>query len=283
MDQRERLLRRLAGAARRLRGRRPDAAQRPTGPPSPAPPALTPADYRPLHPELGRFDPAMLNPGLEASLEALRPDLFALRPLSEGTVAALLEEVNHLRAWAREHRVYIEPPNSMNDYGVVLETLGLGGLAQGLMEAAVSPLAARLFPEVGGASLSDSHAFVVEYERGGDVDLGFHVDDSDVTLNLCLGERPEDGGFEGGELYFQGRRCALHRQTGCAPEEHLEVAHEPGVALLHAGKHRHGAWPLRSGRRVNLILWCRSPAWRAEEAALEAAGGCPPWCGVGLH
>jgi hypothetical protein len=34
---------------------------------------------------------------------------------------------------------------------------------------------------------------------------GFHVDDSEVTLNVCLGKQ-----FSGGELYFRGIRCENH-------------------------------------------------------------------------
>jgi hypothetical protein len=30
------------------------------------------------------------------------------------------------------------------------------------------------------------HAFVVDYSMGRDVGLGFHVDDSEITMNLCL-------------------------------------------------------------------------------------------------
>jgi hypothetical protein len=35
--------------------------------------------------------------------------------------------------------------------------------------------------------------------------IGFHVDDSEVTLNVCLGKQ-----FSGGELYFRGIRCENH-------------------------------------------------------------------------
>lgn len=38
--------------------------------------------------------------------------------------------------------------------------------------------------------------------------LGFHVDDSEVTLNACLGEK-----FSGGKLYFKGVRCDKHVNT----------------------------------------------------------------------
>jgi hypothetical protein len=37
---------------------------------------------------------------------------------------------------------------------------------------------------------------------------GFHVDDSEVTLNVCLGEQ-----FYGGDLFFRGVRCDKHVNT----------------------------------------------------------------------
>ena len=45
---------------------------------------------------------------------------------------------------------------------------------------------------------------------------GFHVDDSEVTLNVCLGKE-----FSGGELYFRGTRCEKHVNT----TTHSEVSH----------------------------------------------------------
>lgn len=44
--------------------------------------------------------------------------------------------------------------------------------------------------------------------------LGFHVDDSEVTLNVCLGKQ-----FTGGELFFRGVRCEKHVNS----ETHAEV------------------------------------------------------------
>ncbi|KAK7390903.1 hypothetical protein VNO78_19093 [Psophocarpus tetragonolobus] len=55
-----------------------------------------------------------------------------------------------------------------------------------------------------------------------------HVDDAEVTLNICLGKE-----FSGGELFFRGH------------------------AILHPGHNRHGAKPTTSGNRMNLVLWCR--------------------------
>lgn len=41
--------------------------------------------------------------------------------------------------------------------------------------------------------------------------LGFHVDDSEVTLNVCLGKH-----FSGGELFFRGVRCDKHVNSATA-------------------------------------------------------------------
>lgn len=42
---------------------------------------------------------------------------------------------------------------------------------------------------------------------------GFHVDDSEVTLNVCLGKE-----FDGGELFFRGVRCDKHVNGESRPE-----------------------------------------------------------------
>lgn len=42
---------------------------------------------------------------------------------------------------------------------------------------------------------------------------GFHVDDSEVTLNVCLGKQ-----FIGGELFFRGVRCEKHVNSDTSPE-----------------------------------------------------------------
>lgn len=46
------------------------------------------------------------------------------------------------------------------------------------------------------------------------------MDDSEVTLNVCLGKE-----FSGGELFFRGSRCEKHVNTGSQPE----VSHGDGI------------------------------------------------------
>ena len=110
---------------------------------------------------------------------------------------------------------------------------------------------------------------MVDYGYDRDSDLGFHVDNSEVTLNLCLGDL-----FSGSDLYFQGRRCPEHRQTHHKAEEHIVVPHKPGFAILHAGAHRHGAYPIASGSRQNLIIWYSSSPYRSQDEI------CSDWCGL---
>jgi hypothetical protein len=160
----------------------------------------------------------------------------------------------------------------MHDHGAMLGPLGLDGFVDELRDR-LAPRLGELYPGVGGASLDGHHSYLVEYGRDLDEDLGFHVDDSEVTLNLCLGDD-----FSGAELVLLGRRCDAHRQTPVLPGETLEIEHEPGRAVLHAGRHRHRVDPIRRGVRRNLIAWLRSSSYRA--AAEEPGAACPPWCGL---
>jgi hypothetical protein len=128
----------------------------------------------------------------------------------------------------------------------------------------IKPLASVLFLIEGGAILDSLHAFLVEYEIGKDLKLGFHRDDSQVTLNVCLGDS-----FTGGDIYFKGQRCNRHPDTSIISNEYFsesfEYSHQIGMGILHSGRNRHGACAILSGSRKNLIIWCRSSLVREIE------------------
>lgn len=199
------------------------------------------------------------------------PGVWSVPMLTRKGCTALLAEIDRRDAESSDGAAdgAERPPNSMHRYGAVLGTLGLVDLLRELRTEVVAPLAALHYADAGGTELDAEYGFLAEYGRDADDDLGFHVDDSAVTLNLCLGER-----FSGTELYFRGLRCDEHRQLPPTPNEAFEYVHETGMAILHAGRHRHGVYPILRGRRRNLILWCQS------SAAKEAAQSCQPWCGV---
>jgi len=203
------------------------------------------------------------------------PDLYALPIFSAEVCAALLEELDAFEDWAARHGVEPDRPNSMNYSGVILADIGLEASTTWLRDAVLAPLSEALFPGFCPEGFDGHHAFAGAYGDGRDRDLGFHADDSELTLNLCLGD-----GFRGGDLYFEGRRCLLHRQHPTRLEERLSWSHRPGVALLHAGAHRHGARPLLGGRRTNLILWARNSTVRASQERDAEAGRCATWCSL---
>ncbi|CAN6550182.1 unnamed protein product [Malus baccata var. baccata] len=51
-------------------------------------------------------------------------------------------------------------------------------------------------------------------------------------------------------------------EYGSDRDEIFDYTHVPGHAILHHGRHRHGARATTSGHRVNLLLWCRSSVFR---------------------
>mmetsp|Transcript_23209 Transcript_23209/g.54774 ORF Transcript_23209/g.54774 Transcript_23209/m.54774 type:complete len:306 (-) Transcript_23209:8-925(-) len=156
----------------------------------------------------------------------------------------VLAELDHLEASG----IPLRRPNGMNRYGAILSNLGFQeGLLQPLMRLVVKPLARELWPEwVDPKDCNETYGFVVRYRIGEDVELAEHADTSNVTLNVCLGKE-----FGGGELYFKGVRFTPSQDD---VQEH-SVFHSRGSALIHLGGHYHGARPITSGERSNLILW----------------------------
>ena len=120
-----------------------------------------------------------------------------------------------------------------------------------LRENFITPITRLLYPECGGDSLDSHKAFVVTYKIGEDVDLNYHYDNAEITINVSLGKD-----FEEGSLYFGNMR------TVASDTHYTEHIHKPTHGLLHRGQHKHGAMPITEGERYNLIIWMRSSAIR---------------------
>ncbi|KAL8463427.1 hypothetical protein ACS0TY_034180 [Phlomoides rotata] len=223
------------------------------------------SNYQRLHHELYNmhaanfFAPSFLKAISENTEQGFRsimsepsPGIFTFEMLQPRFCEMLQAEVENFEKWVHETKFRIMRPNTMNKYGCVLDDFGMETMLNKLMEEFISPIAKIFFPEVGGNTLDAHHGFVLEYGIDRDVDLGFHVDDSEVTLNICLGKQ-----FTGGELFFRGVRCENHVNSETKPTEIYDYTHVPGQAVLHRGRHRHGARATTSGSRINLLLWCR--------------------------
>jgi len=142
----------------------------------------------------------------------------------------------------------------MNNYGVILNNIGMEPVFDKLLEI-IKPLAGTLYPQYGGKSVDHHHTFIVQYKMGKDISLDMHTDDSEVTLNVNISDD-----FEGAPLHF----CGFFGQTD-QRRHSLTYIHKKGKAIIHAGRHRHGAAEITAGERYNLIVWLRSSTFRQED------------------
>jgi hypothetical protein len=180
-------------------------------------------------------------------VEEISPDVFVFPVFTPLYCNLVLGEMENYR----KSGLRIRRPNSMNNYGLILNSIGLEPMLSLFQEQYLQPLTRLLLPEAGGV-LDEHHSFLVKYKVGQDRGLDMHTDDSDVTFNVCLGRQ-----FSGAELSFCGHiREADHRL------HRKSYQHVQGWAVMHLGSQRHGAADIKSGERINLIMWNRSYVYR---------------------
>jgi hypothetical protein len=170
------------------------------------------------------FDPvflAAIRDGSDSALRALvtleaPTGIYSFSIFTAEFASQLLEELAHFENFG----LPVSRPNSMNNYGVILDDIGMRPFLAELRQRYLLPLTSLLFAQVGGASLDSHHGFMVraslddapgdvmhctlchatystsrctctkvQYRMTEDLDLGFHYDDAEVTLNLCLGRK----------------------------------------------------------------------------------------------
>ena len=137
-----------------------------------------------------------LTPGRARELcEEVAPGIFAFLLLNDAYCDALMDEAAHFQASG----LPVARPNSMNNYGLILNEIGMEQAMDALQARVLSPVAEALFPAQGGGCLDGHHSFIVQYSEGADLGLDMHTDDSDVTFNVCLGKE-----FSGAGLQFCG-------------------------------------------------------------------------------
>jgi hypothetical protein len=100
------------------------------------------------------------------------PGIFTFEMFKPQFCEMLLAEVEHMEKWVYDSRSTIMRPNTMNNFGVVLDDFGFDSMLQKLVDDFISPIAQVLFPEVCGTSLDSHHGYIVEYGKDRDVDLG---------------------------------------------------------------------------------------------------------------
>ncbi|KAF3696188.1 2-oxoglutarate and iron-dependent oxygenase domain-containing protein 2 [Channa argus] len=219
--------------------------------------------YKPLHPHVYHLQETYLAPKFKQIVkycqssnatkegvltlleEEPAPRVYRFPVFEKSFCEELVEELEHFeQSSAPKGR-----PNTMNHYGILLNELGFDeGFFTPLREQYLHPLTSLLYPECGGCCLDSHKAFVVKYDMNEDLDLSYHYDNAEVTLNVSLGKD-----FTEGNLYFGDMRQVPLSETECS-----EVEHKVTEGLLHRGQHMHGALPISSGQRWNLIVWMRA-------------------------
>ena len=188
------------------------------------------------------------------------PHVYSLQMLKPGFCEALQAETSEFMDWCADQEDALQAALPFKRKAAVLRDMGLDHIEQLLLTTVVKPLAALFYRRTGGLALDYGYSYVLGYsdkpigkqqiERSS---LGVHTDDSEVTLNVCLGKP----GFEGGALGFYGLRAS--RDDG---RQKVVVPHVLGQAVLHMGQHLHAVHPVLGGERHVLIMWCRSAPFR---------------------
>jgi hypothetical protein len=137
---------------------------------------------------------------------------------------------------------------------VDFDTVGLGWVNDLLFHLIIRPITRHQFQSTESlAELDWRQGYVAGYSASPTEGkprerLVTHTDDSEVTLNIGLGDE-----FEGGLLEFRGLR-------GTAKEGELVGSFQPeeGLALLHSGRQFHDVTQVVAGDRFALIIWARS-------------------------
>ncbi|KAJ0849614.1 putative procollagen-lysine 5-dioxygenase [Helianthus annuus] len=186
------------------------------------------------------------------------PGVYTFNMLNLNFCQKLIHEVKHFEAWARNTDSSILRPNTGNGYGVSLDDIGMKATLDKLMEDYISLISRVLFPDVGGGSLDSRHGYVLQYGRDKVIKEDLHVDDSEVTLHVCLGNQ-----FAGGELVFGGQRCKDHVNGGTHIEKEFDyLLPVGGQAIIHRGCRLYGAKPIKFGHRYNFLMWFKSSVFR---------------------
>ena len=193
-------------------------------------------------------DPTPENEAAVRSLftETEATGVYSFQPFTSIFLQKVKEEIQHQMSSG----IPLRRPNGMNRYGAIINEIGLGQLIHTLIENYFRPVSQLLFPKsVTSDDTKEYFSFLVKYKKGEDVDLAEHTDASTVTVNMCLGNN-----FEDGAIYFKNVR---HMYSVNQTEESKMkiIPMEAGLSLIHLGQHVHGALPLTSGERLNIITW----------------------------
>lgn len=185
-------------------------------------------------------------------------------PIFEPEFCKLLRQTVRDLSWLAEKDY---PHLNLGRRPLDLDDIGLGWINDAIFALFIQPISRHLFATtellthaekydseqlldwrqgyIAGYSASPTSAKGANRHR-----LVPHTDDSEVTLNLCLGEET----FEGGAVEFYGLRGTEEEGELVGKARRPDV----GTALIHSGRHLHAVSDITSGDRYAYIVWARS-------------------------
>jgi len=165
--------------------------------------------------------------------------------------------------------------NSMHFSAVSTNELGIKNFVDTFANTILKDVAKSLFLNSAKINFDSIHSYIVRYGAEYDRDLGLHVDDSLITMNLCLND-----GFTGSDLIFKGTRCPIHVDTESTGDKETYIKHKKGFMVLHGGKNRHYVTPIEAGERYNLIVWCQNNDERDQWFEALNNNQCLEYCDI---
>lgn len=131
------------------------------------------------------MDPDTIIPDL---LNKEMDGVYSFNVFNDTFVELFNQEIHHFYDVSEREKIKVRRPNSMNNYGVIVNEIGLRPLISSFQQEYLWPLSRRLFP-VQASQFDDHHSFIVRYRANEDLGLDMHTDDSDVRSffnALCL-------------------------------------------------------------------------------------------------
>jgi len=138
-----------------------------------------------------------------------------------------------------------------------IDSIGISWLNNLLFHLIIRPLSSELFGTTEGfKDLDWRQGYLARYSYNPSSENGAqrqrlvpHTDDSEVTLNIGMG----DENFEGGDLAFWNLRGSSQEGKFVG-----QIHPRMGYALLHSGRHLHEVQEVTKGDRFAYIIWARS-------------------------
>ena len=117
------------------------------------------------------------------------PGIYSFKLFKPEINTKFCEEIKNIQKFFanNENKIPNSKPNPQNNYGVILNYFGFDLMISSLIKEICTPLFKSLWMGVGEESIDHYDAFSMEYSPAKDVHLPTHLDDSEITLNYCLG------------------------------------------------------------------------------------------------